>query len=801
LPKIYLLLICLIYPLQAAIAQELTILDQNTRQPLEGAVIYNSQQTLSFTTDHKGKTLLSGLDPAETITISHPSYEQYITTPNQLEKSNYQASLNQKIILIDQVVVTANRWEQDKKQTPNRIVSIAPGEIEFNNPQTSADMLAHSNQVFVQKSQLGGGSPMIRGFAANSVLIVVDGVRMNNAIFRSGNLQNVINVDPLSLENTEVLFGPGSVMYGSDALGGVMHFRTKSPGFINEGPAVLEANSVLRYSSANNERTGHIDLSVRGRKVSNFTSFTFSDFDHLTTGNKRTDKFPDYGKRFQYVQRIDNEDRVIENPDFNQQVFSGYHQLNLLNKTRLRIGSKADLGYIFNYSTTSDIPRYDRLIETDDEGNLKSADWFYGPQKWMSNGFELNLYSKNRFMDQARLALTLQNFRESRNDRDFGDDFSHISSEKVGFVTLNFDLEKNINSKNTVFYGLESFFNDVESKATETNLITGEIRPAIPRYPAGGSNYSGLAAYISHKWQPKEQVAITTGLRYNQIWLEALDHGIDTPDNGYEQLEINNGALNGSLGVAWLPLEGWQINTLLSTGFRAPNLDDMGKFFDGANGIVTVPNPQLEPEYSYSTELGVTKTILDKFKLSLTGYYTYVDNAIVQDDFSFQGSDSLYLNGELSRVQAYVNSNSAKIYGGNVQLEAVLPFGIGFETSFTVTRGKDSEHRPLRHTTPNFGHFLFSYRYKEFRAELNYRFNGKRSFEDLPLSEQQKTHLYTSDGALAWQTLNFTGSYHFNKSLALTLGIENIFDQHYLPYSSGISAPGRNFIAAIKCSL
>lgn len=193
-------------------------------------MMYNHQQTLYFTTDHKGKAILSGLDPEEPVTISHPSYEQHITTLSQLKKSNNRVVLNQKIILIDEVVVAANRWEQEKKQTPNRIVSIAPGEIEFNSPQTSADMLAHTNQVFVQKSQLGGGSPMIRGFAANSVLIVVDGVRMNNAIFRSGNLQNVIGVDPLTLENTEVLYGPGSVMYGSDALGGVMHFRTKSPG-------------------------------------------------------------------------------------------------------------------------------------------------------------------------------------------------------------------------------------------------------------------------------------------------------------------------------------------------------------------------------------------------------------------------------------------------------------------------------------------------------------------------------------------------------------------------------------------
>ena len=104
---------------------------------------------------------------------------------------------------------------------------------------------------------------MIRGFSANSVLIVVDGVRMNNAIYRGGNLQNVISIDPLSLENTEVLFGPGSVMYGSDALGGVMQFRTKTPGFISDESPQLEATSVLRYSSAANQKGKEVKLVQR----------------------------------------------------------------------------------------------------------------------------------------------------------------------------------------------------------------------------------------------------------------------------------------------------------------------------------------------------------------------------------------------------------------------------------------------------------------------------------------------------------------------------------------------------------
>jgi hemoglobin/transferrin/lactoferrin receptor protein len=777
------------------------VIDQSTLQPVEDAMIYNHDHTWSVTTDYDGNASLEGISGDEQITIGHPSFELYFTSPKQLESFNYQVLLRQKIILIDEVVIAANRWEQEKKQTPNRIVSIGPGEIEFSNPQTTADMLAGTNQVFVQKSQLGGGSPMIRGFAANSVLIVVDGVRMNNAIFRGGNLQNVISIDPLSLENTEVLFGPGSVMYGSDALGGVMHFRTRSPGFISEKSPVFEGNAMLRYSSANNENTGHLDLSVRGRKVTNFTSLSFSDYQHLTTGNKRTNKFPDFGKRFQYVQRINNEDQVVQNPDVNEQVFSGYHQLKLLNKTRIRLGKTAELSYTFNYSTTSDVPRYDRLIETDDDGNLKAGDWFYGPQKWLSNSLQLNLYQNHRLFDGARLILTLQNLKESRNDRGIGEDLLRIRTEKVDVITANFDLEKKVGNKNIFFYGLEWFHNDVESRALKRDLVTGMEFPATPRYPEGGSKYSGLAGYLSHKWHPSEKLALTSGIRYNLIWLEALHDNIYIPGNSYQQFTVDNSAVNGSLGIAWLPHSTWQLNTVFSTGFRAPNVDDVGKIFDGTNGIVTVPNADLRPEYSYNMEIGFTKSVQEKLILSVTGYYTHLDNAIVQDNYSYQGFDSIYFDGEISKVQALVNASSAKIYGGNIQLELAIFSNLGINSSYTITTGEDSENRPLRHTTPNFGFVSVDYRLKRFRSELSYRFSGKRSFEDLPLSEQQKTHLYTPDGSLAWQTLNYSGSYHFSKFFTLTVGIENILNHHYRPYSSGISGPGRNYVVAIKASL
>jgi hemoglobin/transferrin/lactoferrin receptor protein len=768
------------------------VFDQNTLQPVSNALVYTQDSSFAQTTNFNGEINLDKLVDSTLFTVNHPSYEMLITTKRDLSQTANSIFLKQKIMLIDEIVVAANRWEQEKKQTPNRILTIRPSDLQFYNPQTAADMLGQTGQVFVQKSQLGGGSPMIRGFAANSVLIVVDGVRMNNAIFRSGNLQNVISVDPFNLDNTEILFGPGSVMYGSDALGGVMHFRTKSPGFVDQKKPVVETNTTLRYASANNEKTAHADVAIRNKKVSLFTSLTFSDFDHLKTGNRRTSKFPDYGKRFQYVQSVNGQDRVVENPDYNRQVYSGYHQLNLLNKISLRIGNYADVSYSFNYSTTSEVPRYDRLLETDENDNFKSAEWYYKPQNWLSNSIQFNFYRQNALYDQAKITLAYQKIQEGRNHRDYDNYWLRSRREKVDVLTANIDLERELDEKNILFYGVEWFHNNVDSKAQSSNIISGETRALTPRYPEGGSRYSGLAGYFSHKWRPNAKLALTSGVRYNRTWLES--------QYIMEEIESNHGAINGSVGIAWLPTSSWQINGMISSGFRAPNVDDVSKIFDGANSVVAVPNPELKPEYSYNAEISLTRSLEDRLQISATAYYTILDHALVFDNLSFQGMDSLYFDGELSKTQGLTNTSSANIYGGNFQLEVALTSDLAFKGSFTITRGEDDKNRPLRHTTPNFGLMRLLYKRNQFQGEINYQFSGKRDFEDLPLSEQQKTHLYTKDGSLAWQTLNLMGSYHFSRSITFTLGVENILNQHYRPYSSGISASGRNFIVSMRAS-
>lgn len=127
----------------------------------------------------------------------------------------------------NETVVSANRTAEKRKDVAQKIQVLRASEIQFQQQTSMADVLANSGSIFVQKSQLGGGSPIIRGFETNKVLLVVDGIRMNNAIYRSGHLQNCLTLDQANMDRVELVFGPGSVMYGSDAIGGVLSFQTK----------------------------------------------------------------------------------------------------------------------------------------------------------------------------------------------------------------------------------------------------------------------------------------------------------------------------------------------------------------------------------------------------------------------------------------------------------------------------------------------------------------------------------------------------------------------------------------------
>ena len=278
-------------------------------------------------------------------------------------------------INLNEFVISGNKFEENKKNISQPIQVIGQKEIEWTMPQTAAVLLEQSGNVFVQKSQMGGGSPVVRGFEASRVLLVIDGVRMNNAIYRAGHLQNAITVDPNLLDRVEILYGPASTLYGSDALGGVVIFNTKQPMLGLNGKTKIAANAMTRYSSAYSEYTGHFDFNIGFKKFASLTSVSYSSFGDLRQGNNRNPFYGSFGMRKEYVERINGVDSILQNNNSNIQKQIGYDQIDILQKLLFRQNDHVTHTLNLQYSTSSDVPRYDRLTDVRN-GKLRFAEWY-----------------------------------------------------------------------------------------------------------------------------------------------------------------------------------------------------------------------------------------------------------------------------------------------------------------------------------------------------------------------------------------------------------------------------------------
>ncbi len=799
--------------------QTVKIIDKSTGKGIPNVSIINFSETHSTLSNKQGIADLKVFSTTDTLVFHHTAFQTVLISYQELKKKEFKLALFPSVIHLKETVISASRWEQKKEEVPMHIVQIPMSEIRLSEPQTSADMLGNTGQVFIQKSQMGGGSPMIRGFASNKVLIVVDGIRMNNPIYRHGNLQNVISIDPNSLEGSEVIFGPGSVIYGSDAIGGIMDFHTFNHQFSENDSLVFTGNALVRYNTGNRERTGHFDVNIAGEKWSSVTSITASDFGDLHMGKSGlSEAFTSQMTKDDVVLRYDDQDSVVPNYDPYLARFSGYSQLNLLEKIAYKITDKKTMEYAFHYSTTSNVPRYDRLTQLS-SGTPKYAQWYYGPQQWMMHALKYEDHKANGLFDDMKIQFAYQDYEESRHDRKLNSETLRHRTEQVQMMSLNADFFKALNGKNAIFYGLEGTMSKIYSFGHQENILTEEESAVAPRYP-NNSDYSTAAIYVTHRYLMASKLTMNTGIRVNGIYAFA-PFSKEFYDFPYNKIEMTGLAPNALLGIVFNPSKTWQMNLNLSTGYRAPNIDDIGKVFDSEPGSVVVPNENLKPEYAYNLDFSTSKTFADFIRVDAGAFYTILTNAMIRDDFSFDGQDSIVYDGELSAVQAIQNIGRVDVYGAFAGVYADINKNISLKTQINFTAGEDQDGNPYRHVPPLFGqtHILFNFGHVKIDAFAVY--NGEISPEDLSPEEHGKTNMYLVDAEYAeaqlelpkdqrfneeglyspaWMTLNLRVNYAMNENLHLSVAGENLTDQLYRPYSSGIPAMGRRVMLSLRAN-
>ena len=783
-------------------AQQIVVVDESTREPLPGTAVFNHVKTKTFVTDIDGQVHLEKFQDFEKIYFQHMSYHKTSILKSSIQDTVFLAP---KATSLNEVVISASKFKQNKKEVPQKIISINSKEVQFSNPQTSADLLSNSGRVFVQKSQLGGGSPMIRGFSTNRLLITVDGVRLNNAIFRSGNVQNVLSINPFNVERTEVILGAGSVIYGSDAIGGVMNFYTTTPKLSESKTINFNTRSTIRYASANNEKTSHVDFNLGFQKWGFHSSVSISDFGDLKMGIHGPDDY----LSLHFAEHLNGQDLMVPNTNPRVQKFTKFRQFHLAQKVLYKVNAdlKFDLG--LHYSTTSDYPRYDRLASYNSEGVLNYAEWNYGPQNWLLANLQMTkLSSRSNLHDKVKVSVAYQNFKESRINRKFYEDIRKIREENVDALSLNFDFDKTISETSNISYGTEYIYNRIGSSGQALQITTNLSQDIHSRYP-DDSKWQTLGAYLSHKYKPNSKLTVQSGIRYNYVTIDADLTSNNTFFNfPFKMANLETSALTGTLGFSWNPNATflWKLNA--TTAFRAPNIDDIGKIFDSEPGLVVVPNSNLKPEYAYGGELGVTVNLNESVVFDFSSYYTYLDNALIRKGFSINGETEIEYDFELSEIQAIQNASKSWIYGFEAGLKTRFSKTLEFTSQYSYVHGVQEEmpgiELPVRHVAPVFGNAHLTWKHNKLHLDGFVNYNGTLRGSDI--SAELKDSLFALDSqgnpyAPSWYTLNLRTQFDFNKSVSFVGAIENITNQRYRTYSSGISASGTNLILAITYKL
>ncbi len=705
-----------------------------------------------------------------------------------------------KTTLLDDVVVYSSRFAEKFKRVAQTIDVLKTKE-QLNFQLNTADALINSGKLFVQKSQQGGGSPVIRGFEASRILMVVDGVRMNNAIYRAGHLQNIITVDNMVLDRMEILYGPSSTLFGSDALGGVISLSTKEPNLSSTYKTQFSGAATLRYSSAMQENRGNIQLNIGGQKWASFTSVSYGSFGDLIQGSNRRPEYPNFGKRNIYVERVGNIDIVVPNSNPNKQIGSGYKQVDITQKFLFQASKNIQHVLNLQFSNTNDIPRYDRLSEMN--GTVPVfAEWYYGPQIRNMAAYHLTAKDQVGFFKDIKITASFQDLEESRISRRFQSTNKDFRWERINVFGLNIDA-KHYYGKHELHIGAESYSNYVKSTAERVQIVSGAKSRITTRYSDGPTTMATHAIFAQHTYKISDQLTINDGLRYNLVQLNAQFVDTALTRFPFTKAEQSNQSITGNFGIVYATKNNLRAAFVMSTGFRSPNVDDLAKVFDSRTGLVVVPNTSIKPEYTYNIEFNLNK-YSKSFNYGVAVFYTAFDNALVLDRYLFNGQDSIFYSGIKSAVFALQNKAKAGLYG--LSLNASVQMGQTFSAegviNFTKGQFRDAINgkTPLDHVPPTYGRFALKRQGLKWNADLSVLFNGWKRLAAYNLNGEDNLQYATPDGMPAWYTLNFRSSFQLKKQVQLQINLENIFDLNYRYFASGISAPGRNLSLSLRAA-
>lgn len=788
----YILLLFCFYTLHFGYSQKVKLLiTDSSGISMSGTVVKNNHNDQLGFTDKDGIVRLDSIP--EILVLFCP--EQIIITKSMLRYNGdvYYIKISHRVNHLSDVVVTIR---EEEEQFDHFTYELGKKDRIIGDHQSTADLLQNSGKVYVQRSQVGGGSPIISGFEASRILLMTDGIRMNNAIYRSGHLQNVITIDQFGSNNITIHNVPGGSSFGSDALGGVIELNTPEP-FFTDDSSSYELNLIGKYSTVNNASTGHLDFGCASKKISTYTSFSAYASHDLMSGKNVVD-----GEWLlnNYAERVDGQDIQMINSNPYRQPNTGYKQLNFINNISVKSSENMVHTFSLQHSNSSKINRNDRLSQFVND-TLKYAEWYYGPQQRTLAYYKLKLINGGWY-DHIDVIGSYQFVEESRHTRRFNQLWQTNRVEHLNIYGLNINVKKQLGKVGLLKYGVEAYYNNVSSSADEVNIESGVVSNTVSsRYPESNKVYL-LGAYMNYQLERGQYSTFTAGLRYNLSYLKSVIDESNTMNFPFLSIEQNNSNLTGDARYSTRVIKDLWSYSSISTGFKAPNVDDVGKVFDSSPGNVIVPNDELKSEYLVNFRQSLVWTVKDNMELKCGMFYSRLFNGIRLENTSWNGSDSIIYDGILSNVQANANGTLARLYGVDVELKFNVSGVLSVVGTYSYQKGKGvTDGRPLAHIPPSYGKLGLFYEKKSIHLVLAGLFNGKKHLEDYDVAGEDNLPYATPNGTPAWYILNFAAEYNFAQKWLIGMGLDNITDRHYRIFASGVNAAGRNFRFTLKHSL
>ncbi len=399
-----------------------------------------------------------------------------------------------------------------------------------------------------------------------------------------------------------------------------------------------------------------------------------------------------------------------------------------------------------------------------------------------------------------KLTASFQDIEESRITRRFNNNNKDYRWERINVFGLNFDA-KHYKGKHELHVGAESYTNFVRSTAERRNIVTGVLSRIPTRYADGPTKMASNALYAQHTYKINDEWTLNDGIRLNLIRLDARFADTTLMHFPFNKAQQNNIAVTGNIGLVYATKDNFRLAMILSSGFRAPNVDDLSKVFDTRTGIVVVPNPNIKPEYTYNGELSLAKQT-KAYSLGASFFYTIFRNALVLDKYRFNGQDSILYGGVRSAVFANQNKASAFVTGFSLNGSLTIAKGTTIDGVITYTYGRYTDQNkvkiPLDHIPPVYGRMGIKTQQNSWNAEFYTLFNGWKRLKDYNPNGEDNLQYATADGMPSWFTLNLRAGLFITKKLQSVLLLENLTDKNYRYFASGISAPGRNVSISLK---